>query len=198
MHRRGSPTFYLLLFSLCSGRVPVCLRLVVRSFLRGSGVRSRCARAAAGAAGSSPSGIGRSRCCRPVLRRWCRASCWFIAFRGRGARGRGRWGGPGWGLAWGGGEQADLVSVAGEHGQCAAAVPADIQLAEPGVIAGDGSLVAGLEPGVRVVGVFEDDAVTTLVARLIAHWVLLILRAGGLRCAVAGDALGLGPEGFAR
>src|SRR6266567_2167594 len=90
----------------------------------------------------------------------------------------------GLGAAWGGGEQADLVSVAGEHGQGAAAVPADIQLAEPGVLAGDGSLVARLEPGVRVGGVFEGDAVAALVTGvcgLVVHRLLLPgMRAGGV------------------
>jgi hypothetical protein len=44
--------------------------------------------------------------------------------------------------------------------------------AEPGVVAGDGSLVAGLELGVRVGGVFQGDAVAALVAGLAAHRVL--------------------------
>jgi hypothetical protein len=43
---------------------------------------------------------------------------------------------------------------------------------QPGVVAGDGSLVAGLEPGVRVCGVFQGDAVAALVAGLAAHRLL--------------------------
>jgi hypothetical protein len=42
----------------------------------------------------------------------------------------------------------------------------------PGVVAGDGSLVAGLEPGVRVCGAVEGDAVAALVAGLPARRVL--------------------------
>src|SRR6266536_6148541 len=64
----------------------------------------------------------------------------------------------------GGGDQADAVSVVQEHGQGAAGVPADAQLAVPGVTTGDGSLVTGPEPGVRVCGVFQRDAVAALVA----------------------------------
>ena len=62
----------------------------------------------------------------------------------------------------GGGDQADPVSVVQEHGQGASAVPADVELAGPRVVAGDGSLVAGPEPGVRVVGVLKGDPVAAL------------------------------------
>jgi hypothetical protein len=48
-----------------------------------------------------------------------------------------------------------------------------------GVVAGDGSLVAGLEPGVRVRGVVEGDAVAALVAGLVAHGGALFLGGGG-------------------
>jgi len=49
-------------------------------------------------------------------------------------------------LVFGGGlgDQADPVSVRQEHGQGAAAVPADVEL-EAGVVADDGSLVARLD-----------------------------------------------------
>ena len=59
----------------------------------------------------------------------------------------------------GGGDQADPVSVVQEHGQGASAVPADVELAGSRVVAGDGSLVAGPEPGVRVAGVLKGDPV---------------------------------------
>ena len=80
--------------------------------------------------------------------------------RGRGAHRPGSF--PASPVPGGGGDQADAVPVVQEHGQGASAVPADVELAEFRVVAGDGSLVAGPEPGVRVVGVLKGDAVAAL------------------------------------
>ena len=71
-----------------------------------------------------------------------------------------------------GGDQADPVSVVQEHGQGAAVVLADADLAEPWVVASDGALIAGLQPGVRVTGVIQGDPVAALVAGRAGHRVL--------------------------